>query len=548
MATQEIVPEGAVLTSAMKPANGSMRLPTKLEPLRNLAEQPAIKKSLPALGALGAFGIAAAAWWAFQLPSQQTLFEGLTDTDKSAVVSALETAGFDHSINPATGAVQVAQDDIQRARIMLAGQGLPKAAPAGDALLANLPLGSSRAVEGETLRAAQEADLARTIEAIDAVKVARVHLATPTPSPFVRDQQSPAASVMLTMQNGRTLSEAQVRAIRQLVASSVNGLSPGDVSIVDQSGALMSRDGLNADDQNFAVQLQTEERYRQALSTLLTPTLGAGNFTAEVHVDIDPSESQATRESFPQNDRALRSEQGNKTSSSTSGAPAVGIPGALSNQPPPASQLTTSQPQQVASVQTEKTGGEANESYSRSFDVGREISVTHQPRGRLRRLSVAVAVNEAGKKRSPAEVAALQELVKGAVGFDAARGDLIVVTARPFVTKEETATPVWESPWFLPLVRQAGAIFLALLVYFLVGRPLIKALRRKSADASVSSEKTGEAPILESVPGGAKVTLDMIERAPSYEARADLVRNFVRQDREKAAMVVQQLMGARHER
>lgn len=547
MATQEIVPEGAVLTSAMKSANKSMRLPTKLEPLRNLAEQPAIKKSLPALGALGAIGIAAAAWWAFQSPSQQTLFEGLTDTDKSAVVSALETAGFDHSINSATGAVQVAQDDVQRARIMLAGQGLPKAAPAGNALLADLPLGSSRAVEGETLRAAQEADLARTIEAIDAVKIARVHLATPTPSPFIRDQQSPAASVMLTMQSGRTLSEGQVRAIRQLVASSINGMSPASVSIVDQSGALMSRDGLNADDQNFAIQVQTEERYRQALATLLTPTLGAGNFTAEVHVDIDPSESQATRESFPQNDRALRSEQGNKTSSSTSTTPAVGIPGALSNQPPPASQLTTSQPQQDAPVQT-AAGGEANESYSRSFDVGREISVTHQPRGRLRRLSVAVAINEAGKKRSPAEVAALQELVKGAVGFDAARGDLIVVTARPFVTKEETATPVWDNPWFLPLVRQAGAILVALFVYFLIGRPLIKSLRGKGASAVIPAENTAETSTSEGVPGGAKVTLDMIERAPSYEARADLVRNFVRQDREKAAMVVQQLVGTGHER
>lgn len=339
MSAQELSPTASPLPrmTSVVPAG----LSSRLEPVRAFIDQPAVKKSLPALGTLSAIAVAAAAWWSFQSPSRQTLFEGLTDADKSAVVSALQTAGINYEISSDTGAIEVSQDELQRARIMLAGQGLPKAAPAGDAMLANLPMGSSRAVEGETLRAAHEADLSRTIEAIDSVKVARVHLATPDPSPFVRDQQAPAASVMLTMQNGRTLSEAQVRAIRQLVASSVAGLSPASVSVVDQSGALMSREGQSADDETFALQLQTEERYRQALSNMLLPTLGAGNFTAEVHADIDQSESQATRESYPQNDRALRTEQGNKTTTSAGNAPAAGIPGALSNQPPPASQLTT---------------------------------------------------------------------------------------------------------------------------------------------------------------------------------------------------------------
>lgn len=495
-----------------------------------------MQRSLPAIGAFGAVGVAALAWWAFQSPAQQTLFDGLTDADKSSVVTALQSAGIEHSINPNTGAVQVSTEEVQQARIMLAGQGLPKAAPAGDALIANLPLGSSRAVEGETLRAAQEADLSRTIEAIDSVKVARVHLAVPQPSPFIRDQQAPAASVMLTMQNGRTLSEAQVRAVRQLVASSVSGLSTDNVSIVDQSGALMSREGLTADDRNFALQLQAEERYRQALSTLLTPTLGAGNFTAEVHADIDPSESQSTRESYPQNDRALRSEQGNKTSTATAGGPAAGIPGALSNQPPPASELANTPPQQNAAAQN---GGEASESFSRSFDVGREIAVTHQPRGRLKRLSVAVAVNEAGKKRTPEEMAALQDLVKGAVGFDAARGDLVVVTSRPFVTIPEVTPPVWESSWFFPLLRQGGALLAAILAFLFIGRPLMKSLRRRPEPATEMAPQEDAVPL---PPKAAPVTLDMIETAPSYEARADLVRNFVRQDRDKAALVVQQLV------
>ncbi|RST32264.1 flagellar M-ring protein FliF [Sphingomonas ginkgonis] len=515
-------------------------------PLRALAEQPAVRRSLPAIGTAGALGLAALAWWSFQTPPQRSLFEGLSDADKSAVVTALQASGISYTLNPDSGAVQVGDGDLQRARILLAGQGLPKAAPAGDALIANLPLGSSRAVEGETLRSAHETDLARTIEAIDSVKTAKVHLAMPDPSPFVRDQRPPAASVMLTIQSGRALSEAQVRAIQQLVASSVSGLAADQVSVVDQSGALLSGQGASADDKNFQLQLQAENRFRQALTTLLTPMLGDGNFTAEVHADIDPSESQSTRESYPQNDRALRSEEGNKTTSATTNAPAVGIPGALSNQPPPPTQLASQAPAQTPAAPAAKADGDSTETYSRSFDVGREISVTHNPEGRLHRISVAVAINETGKKRSPADVAAIEGLVKGAVGFDQGRGDIVVVTSRPFAPVEVTATSFWDKPWFMPLARQLGALLAALLAFLFVGRPLMKALKgdKKAAagDAAETAALTGAAGATLPPP---PVTLDMIETAPSYEARADLVRNFVRQDREKASLVVKQMVETR---
>lgn len=540
MASQEIIAEQHGASVPALPHASSL-IAQRFAPLHALAAQPAVRRSLPAIGTLGAIGIAALAWWSFQTPPQRSLFEGLTDADKSAVVTALQSSGISHSVDPVTGSVEVAETDLQRARILLAGQGLPKAAPAGDALIANLPLGSSRAVEGETLRAAREADLARTIEAIDSIKTARVHLATPEPSPFVRDQQAPAASVMLTMQNGRALSEAQVRAVRQLVASSVSGLSAAQVSVVDQSGALVSRE--DGDDRNFKFQLQAEERYRQALATLLMPMLGAGNFTAEVHADIDPSESQSTRETYPQNDRALRSEQGNKiTSVGPDGAgQAIGIPGALSNQPPPASQLSNTPPQQQAPAGVASaTDNESTETYSRSFDVGREISVTHQPEGRLRRLSVAVAINEAGKKRSPAELAAIENLVKGAVGFDGARGDTVVVNSRPFAVVEEVAPAFWENAWFFPLARQAGAIIAALLAFLFIGRPLMKAFRRSQTAAAENGRENARAPGFAA--REETVTLDMIETAPSYEARANLVRNFVRQDRDKAALVVRELV------
>jgi flagellar M-ring protein FliF len=551
MAGQEILAEPAPSPTVLKPIRGlPLSIPARLEPLRALVEQPAVRKSLPALATASALGFAALAWWSFQSPPQRSLFEGLTDADKSAVVSALQSSGIRYSLDPGTGAVEVGEGDLQRARIMLAGQGLPKAAPAGDALIANLPLGSSRAVEGETLRAAHEADLARTIEAIDSIKSARVHIATPDPSPFVGDQRAPAASVMLTMQNGRTLSEAQVRAVRQLVASSVNGLSPADVSVVDQSGALMSREGATTDNRDFEQQIEAEDRYRQALASLLTPILGAGNYTAEVHADIDPSESQSTRETYPQNDRALRSEEGNKTTTATQEAPAA-IPGALANQPPPPSQLSKTAPQQNAAATAGSTAsgsdGQSTETFSRNFDVGREISVTHQPQGRLRRLSVAVAVNESGAKRTPADMSAIETLVKGAVGFDGARGDLVVVTSRPFVQAEQSTAHFWDSGWFLPLVRQICALIAAILVYFFIGRPLMKSLRRDP----IAAEPAARQDTMVGAGGMTQpdlVTLDMIQLAPSYEARAELVRNFVRQDRDKAAMVVRQLVESRRER
>lgn len=539
-----MIAEPTAVSSPARPIRTpALAFPSRLEPLRAFIEQPAVRRSLPAVGTLSALAVAALAWWSFQTPPQRSLFEGLTDADKSAVVSALQASGINYSIDASTGTVDVGENDLQRARILLAGQGLPKAAPAGDALVANLPLGSSRAVEGETLRAAHEADLARTIEAIDSIKSARVHLATADPSPFVRDERPAVASVMLTMQPGRTLSDAQVRAIQHLVSSSVSGLSPGDVSVVDQSGALMSRDGSSPDDRNFDLQLQAEGRYRQALATILTPMLGAGNYTAEVHADIDQSESQSTRESYPKDDRALRSEQGNKTSAAGNpDAAAGGIPGALSNQPPPASQVSNKPPAPQAAAQGQGDS-QSTETYSRSFDVGREISVTHQPEGRLRRLSVAVALNEADKKRTPAEIAAIENLVKGAVGFDATRGDLVIVTSRPFVPVEEITAHFWDSSWFLPLVRQLGALVAALLAFLFVGRPLMKSLRRgASSAAQESGDANGEGSAQRALP---RVTLDMIETAPSYEARAELVRNFVRQDREKAAMVVRQLVEPR---
>ena len=545
MAEQQILAPDAPMNSGQRVRNITPTNGFGFDDLRGVMRQPAVRKALPALALTGAIGFAALTYFALSTPTQAPLFQGLAEADKAAVADALQSSGINYSLDPGTGAISVDAGKLHEARMLLAGQGLPKAQPTGDAMMASLPMGSSRAVEGETLRGAREADLARTIEAIDSVKTARVHLATPEASVFVRESKQPAASVMLTLQQGRSLSAAQVRAIRHLVASSVPNLSAEDVSIIDQSGALLSSEQASADDRMFQLQMQMEERYRQAVIALLTPIAGPGNFSVEVHADVDASESQSTRETYPENDRALRSEEGNK---STSGATqeAGGIPGATTNQPPAASQVAAAPPAQGAAG---AGSSQSEETYTRSFDVGREIAVTRNPQGALRRLSVAVALRDGkgAKKRSAAEVAALENLVKGAVGFKADRGDVVAISARPFAEEAPVVVNFWDAPWFFPLVQQLGAVLGALLAFFVIGRPLVQAVKARMAASKERAETEQKFMQAASRKGGLStggtITLDMIEAAPSYEARANLVRAFVRQDPQRAALVIRQMLG-----
>lgn len=549
MADQQIlVPEN--VGTARSPSVPA--LPTRFGPIQDFIRQPAVIRALPALALGGAIGLSALAYFAFQTPAQTPLFAGLAESDKAAVAEALQASGIAFTLDRDSGVLSVDADKLHSARMLLAGQGLPKALPSGDSLIASLPMGSSRAVEGETLRAAREADLARTIEAINAVRTARVHLAMAEPSVFVRDNKPAAASVMLTLYDGRDLSEAQVQAIRHLVASSVSGLSAQEVSVIDQSGALLSsQNGSSSDSRAFELQMQMEQRYRQALTALLGPMLGHGNFSVEVNANVDMSESQATRETYPDDDQALRSEQGNKSSTQAQGQ-AAGVPGALANQPPdPAVIANTPGGAQT----TPQNGGQAEtaETFSRTFENGREISVTHQPQGRLNRISVAVALRQTkgAKALSAAELTKIEDLVKGAVGFNAERGDLVAVNQRPFVEVPKPKVDVWDEPWFWPVLRQGGALIAALLAFFLIGRPFIKSMKARSAAREAANAELEEQLLSiannnseagNGVENPRTVTLEMIEAAPSYEARANLVRAFVRQDSARAAEVVRQLM------
>ncbi|HTU10075.1 MAG TPA: flagellar basal-body MS-ring/collar protein FliF [Allosphingosinicella sp.] len=539
-----------------------------MQQARGFMAQPAVAKSLPLLGLLGVLGVVALIWMTVAAAPSRTLFAGLADNDKAAVVEALNGAGIANSIDRDTGAVQVSDDDYHRARMLLASQGLPRGGQSGADVVADMPLGASRAVEAERIRASREADLSRTIEAIDVVQTARVHLAAEQPSVFVRERNSAAASVMLTLAPGRTLGENQVQAIVNLVATSVPGLAPENVSVIDQNGRLLSRTGgdnaTQASERRIAIQNQVEERARQAITTLLTPIVGAGNFTAEVHAEMDFSETQSTREGFPENQRAMTAEEGQVSAQGANGTPpAGGVPGALSNTPPPAAQVAAAPggavtvPAQGAPAATPAGPGNRTENYNRTFAVGREVSVTRNQTGTVKRLSVAVALrNPDGRPRGVAEIQNLEQLVKGAVGFDQSRGDVVAISARAFATTEETAPSWWEAGWVSLAARNLTALVIALLVIFVFAKPLLRKTKAALASRSTNNPAASRAAvggeiadaIADRVDRGAgteldvKVSLEMIEATRDYEKRAALIRAFVRQDPARAALVVRDLI------
>jgi flagellar M-ring protein FliF len=542
-----------------------------MQSLRGFTGQPAVAKSLPLLGLLAVLGAVALIWMTVAGAPSRTLFSGLADSDKAAVVEALTSAGITNSLDRDTGAIKVSDDDYHRARMLLAAQGLPRGGQSGAEVVSDMPLGASRAVEAERIRAAREADLARTIEAIDVVQTARVHLAAEQPSVFVRERSNAAASVMLTLAPGRTLGEGQVQAIVNLVASSVPGLAPEQVSVIDQNGHLLSSTGGNAASQaserQLAIQNQVEDRARQAITTLLTPIVGAGNFTTEVHAEMDFSEVQSTREGFPADQRQIAREEGQVSNDGANGGapPAGGVPGALSNTPPPAAQVAaapggavTVPAQGAPGGATPAAGANRTENYNRTFALGREVSVTHAQTGTVKRLSVAVALrNPDGHPRGVAEMQTLEQLVKGAVGFDQARGDVVAINARAFAATEESAPSWWEAGWVSLVVRNLTALIIAVLVIFVFAKPLLKKTQAAMANRSVSNRSSRAAvggeianAIADRVDRSGnneldvKVTMEMIEATRDYEKRAALIRAFVRQDPARAALVVRDLIRA----
>lgn len=503
-----------------------------LQRVRALSAQPAVKRALPWFLGAAAIGGALLTYAALAPTSQRLLYSQLDDAQRAGVAASLDKAGIAYAINPDTGAMTVGEADLYKARMLVASDGA-LAAPDSAASLDSLPLGASRTLEGERLRAAREHELTLTIQEIDGVEAVRVHLAEAAKSVFVRDDAPPSASVMVRMAKGRQLADSQVAAIVNLVAGSVPGMNPDAVRVVDQHGRLVSQAG-GIDGDRLELQRRFEEKLRAQVDQLLTPMLGAGKFSSEIQVELDMDQVTSAKESYDK-DGVLRSETAQQSQSSGAAPLAGGVPGALSNTPPPPTTLKPGGPQPAAAPAAAAPPINGESSAVRQYDFGRQVSVANAAPGRLKRLSVAVALSqEAMKKSKPADVDQIKALVAAAVGADTNRGDQVAVMVRPFEPVETAALPFYEAPWFATVVRSVVALIAVLLVLLIGVRPLIRALRRDKAPGEAAAD--GE-PSAAAADAGGAVDAALLGRQVS------LAQRIVEEKPDDALVALRQMLG-----
>lgn len=466
-------------------------------PMAGLTDNPLLRQLAVMVGiaASVALGVAVVLW--SQSPSMAPLYGNMGQKDAAEVVAALEQAGIPFRLDEQTGMVLVPSADIQKVRMQLASQGLPNSTGTGyEMLQQDSSFGTSRMVEQARYHHAIESELARTIGTLNGVESARVHLALPKQSVFVRKRKLPSASVVLKLHAGRRLEQPQVDAIIHLVAASIPELEAGRVTVVDHKGRLLSEGqtdrNMKLSSTQFEYTQKIEQHYRQRVENILAPILGADSIQAQVTADIDFTVTELTQERFNPDQPALRSEQVNEQVSDSSGATLGGVPGALSNQPP----VPGSAPEDTTAAAAADGAAEAptarnsTRNATRNFELDRVVSHTRQSPASIRRLSVAVVVDDvisAGpdgtalrRERTPEEIERITQLVQEAVGFDAGRGDSVKVINSSFQVPAPIAPlpelPLWEQSWVWDLAKQVGGALVVLLLIFGVLRPTLKRL------------------------------------------------------------------------
>jgi flagellar M-ring protein FliF len=429
--------------------------------------------------------------------SYQPLYRGLSEADGGEVMEALQQHQIPFQIDQQTGTLLVPASQVHEARLKLASQGLPQGTVDGFEMLDQKSgFGVSQFMENARYQRALEGELAHSIMSIGAVKNARVHLALPKETVFVRNRQAPTASVLVQLHTGRVLGKGQVAAIVHLVSSSVPKLSADQVSVIDQAGNLLThskRDsglGLSLDQLDYTRRL--EDRYTQRIEDILTPILGMGRVRAQVSLDVDFTVSEETAERYDpkQPPGMMRSERVLEETNGR-GQP-IGIPGALTNQPPGAATV----PEQAAEQADNANNPQNNpnqmqrqrKELTRNYELDKRISHTRNAPGQVQRLSVAVVLDDrmvadaAGTftrtPLTPEELERMTALVKDAVGFNGDRGDTVNVVNATFAASPfaENPLPFWQEVWFLELVKWAVIGLLALLVLLMVVRPLVRRL------------------------------------------------------------------------
>lgn len=504
------------------------------------------------LAASVAIGVTVVLWsWT---PNYGVLYGALEEQDVSSVLDALRAGGIEAKLDEATGAVLVPKGSIHDARIKLASMGLPKGVSAGfDALEDKSSFGVSQFMEKARYQRALEVELARTISSLSNVKNARVHLAVPRQSVFVRNRKKSSASVVVDLYPGRSLESGQVMAISHMVSSSIPNMDISSVTVVDQKGKLLTSGTNNLQVARSGAQFEYISKFEQAyidrIERLLEPVLGAESVRAQVTADIDFTVSEQTQESFNPDAPALRSDQ--TTVEQSSGAINGGIPGALTNQPPGAS----------AAPETTGTGAQlagSNPSSShrreiRNYELDKTISHTRFSMGRLKRLSVAVVVDDKlievdGKttrlQRTPEELNRLSNLVKEAVGFNGQRGDTVNVMNSSFTVPPAPEplpeVPLWEQAWVLDIAKKVVGAILVLVVLFGVLKPIMRSLATQSREMAPAPQLPAggaEGMAEDTVSIGAE-TAPAIGGPGSYEQNMITANKAVEQDPKLVAQVV----------
>lgn len=499
-------------------------------------------------------------------PSYAPLYNGLEPSDTSEVMTALQAAGIPHEINAASGTVMVESGRVHEARLKLASQGLPKGTALGvEMLQAEQSFGTSQFVESARYHHAIETELARTIGTMRNVKSARVHLALPKSSVFVRKRDNPSASVALNLYGGRTIEQGQVNAIIHMVASSVSNLAPEKVTVVDQSGRLLSSGDMSSNVAMTAKQYdysrQVEQDYQQRIERLLEPIIGMGKVRATVNAAIDFSQQESTEELYNNAGQTVRSEQ--TSESSRFARETGGVPGALANQPPQGGQLVEGAGE-VAGAEADNSPLNLNKNTVRNYEVDRTIRHSKQSSGSVERLTVAVLVDdrvviEDGESvRTPLsaeEIARITTLVQQAVGYDEERGDLVNVINASFTPQEEIAElpepSLMDNKYVQLALKWIWPFLLILVVIFTILKPSISSLTSYTAPrAALPRGEGGEEAGAEEGSGTADNVARLAHQGgpiplPSgHDAKVDFAQSMVQQDAKKVANVVKDWIGS----
>jgi len=501
-----------------------------------------------------------------QQPDYRVLFSNFSDRDGGAIVASLEQMNVPYKFAEGGGAILVPANQVYEARLKLASQGLPKGGNVGFELMENQKMGVSQFVEQINFQRALEGELARSIESISTVRSARVLLALPKSSVFVREQQKPTASVLLNLEPGRVLDRQQISAVVHLVASSVPDLPTKNVTVVDQNGNLLSdtsantgANGLDPSQLKYVHDLQRNIVKR--VESIIAPIVGANNVHAEATADVDFSHSEQAAETYKPNQTpdaaSIRSQQTSE-SINGSGANATGVPGALSNQPPaPATAPLTAPNGTNPATPTTPAATPTNtqKESTVNYEVDKTVRYVQQPMGGVKRLSVAVVVNyrdsvdKTGKvisrPLSAAEKTQITDLVKEAMGYNQQRGDTLNVVNSPFARAEKETipdVPLWKQPETIQLAKDIGkyliAIAVLLYLFFRVLKPMLRKLSENTnTQAALPAPGDDVVHLSHMSANGEHVELTS-QGSLGYQQNLEIAKSMAKQDPKIVANVV----------